>query len=84
MIDATRIPTPEHVDVLGDTLFRSNNGCGPLWAKIVRYDENDLVLMERWRTPTGRRTRFYLPRRVLWSTKCGWKRVIDHKAKGEQ
>lgn len=55
--------------------YRSNNGTGPYWARILCV-ANDIATMERWRGakhgPSGRVTRFSLSVSFLLSPRCGW------------
>jgi hypothetical protein len=55
--------------------YRSNDGDGPLVARIL-CATNKAVTMERW-TPKSprRRTRFELPLKFFTSPRCGWRRV---------
>lgn len=57
--------------------FYSNNGAGPLTARILSVADNR-VMMERWvgRTPTprGRPVRFSLSVSFFRSERCGWKK----------
>ena len=57
-----------------DTLFRSNNGAGPLLARILAVKDG-IVYLERWTEKGKRRTRFTLTEKFLQSPRCGWKRV---------
>ena len=54
-----------------DDIYISNNGKGPMKARIVCATDKE-VTMERWRQGNGRRTRFILPIWFLKSPKCGW------------
>lgn len=57
--------------------FYSNNGAGPLTARILCVADNR-VMMERWRgrTPISRRrpVRFDLSISYFMSERCGWKK----------
>lgn len=54
--------------------FRSNNGKGPLLARIL-YVEGDEVHMERWPECGGKRVQFALPLPFLTSQNCGWAKI---------
>lgn len=60
-------------------LYRSNNGKGPMLARIV-HDDGQTVIMERWNEksdPKGRHiTSFRLPSQFLDSPQCGWAKVM--------
>lgn len=56
----------EHTDT-----FRSNNGTGPLLARVLFID-NGIATMERWRDGGRRITYFELPGSFLRSPLCGW------------
>lgn len=58
--------------------YRSNNGKGPLRARLVAAD-NRTVTLERWdeRSKRKRRTVFKLPRRFFVSASCGWKEIVQ-------
>lgn len=56
--------------------WRSNNGAGPLTARVLCVSDG-VVILERWK---GKRKgnqnlrRFELPLKFFLSDKCGWKR----------
>ncbi len=53
--------------------YRSNNGKGPLMARIVRV-VGDVATMERWNpSRPRRREQFTLPLAFLSSPHCGWR-----------
>lgn len=59
-----------------DARYRSNDGKGPLTARMVDVTEENFV-MERWSSrQTSRKTRFEIP---IWfllhSPRCGWRKV---------
>lgn len=64
-------PTP--IDWSMNERFRSNNGKGPLIARIVSKTE-DTLTMERWyeKRPHSIRVQFQLPAWFLGSPTCGW------------
>lgn len=53
-------------------IYYSNNGAGPLMARIL-YATNDTVHMERWHLTGQARRRFELPISYFLSPRCGWK-----------
>lgn len=57
-----------------NALYKSNNGRGPLCARVIA-DDGEFVTMERWNEKRPKRTTFQMPRWFLGSPACGWKRV---------
>lgn len=59
-----------------DARYRSNDGKGPLIARMVDVTETDFV-MERWHSgKTARKTKFEIPIWfLLYSPRCGWRRI---------
>lgn len=58
---------------MGDEIYRSNNGKGPLRARILKWQDGWLTL-ERWnRRRPERRMKFMLPERFWMSDGCGWR-----------
>jgi hypothetical protein len=55
-----------------DARYRSNDGKGPLTARIL-CATTDEVTMERWSNEHGKRTRFTLPLKFFLSPRCGWR-----------
>lgn len=60
-----------------DGEFRSNDGRGPLRARVL-HDDGDTVTLERWdeRVPGSRRVRFQLKKWFMASASSGWRRVV--------
>ena len=62
----------------GSERFRSNNGLGPLRARILCIADG-VVTMERWAGDKQERAkkfvRFDLPLSYLKSKSCGWRRM---------
>ena len=60
-----------------DKIFVSNNGAGPLAARILCVADG-VAKMERWnkKRPVNR-TRFTLPVWFLSSPQCGWKSMLE-------
>jgi hypothetical protein len=61
--------------------YRSNNGKGPMIARIVGVTETHLK-MERWyeKRPHSRRVPFELPISFLDSPSCGWMLITAEEA----
>lgn len=57
-----------------EDLYRSNNGAGPLTARIL-CATNTVVTMKRWRRSEDNAVVFKLPLRFLLSSNCGWRKV---------
>ena len=56
-------------------VFRSNDGAGPLRARILLWARGK-VEMERWHQKSpSRRVRYTLSERYFTSPSCGWKLV---------
>ncbi len=53
--------------------FTSNNGSGPLLARITGIAQG-VAYMERWKNGSTYKTAFTLPVRYLLSPRCGWKK----------
>ena len=54
--------------------YRSNDGIGPLTARIL-CASNTEVKMERWNRNWRKAVRFVLPLKFFLSPRCGWKLV---------
>jgi hypothetical protein len=52
--------------------YRSNNGVGPLLARILCVTDKT-VKMERWPEKGAGRTRFELSIKFFRSPRCGWR-----------
>lgn len=71
------MPAPDSPGMKGAE-YASNNGRGPLVARIIRESEDGTVAMERWnpRAKHSHRTWFVLDKWFLTqSATCGWKRI---------
>lgn len=60
-----------------DFCYLSNNGKGPLEAKVVEIvqDQDRIVLERRHKNARRNTALFELPLRFFLSPKCGWTRV---------
>lgn len=59
--------------------YRSNNGAGPLTARILRVVDG-AATMERWHTDPRKAVRFELLVSFLQSERCGWKLIPQARA----
>lgn len=78
MSDNRIFPTHMRSAVSGTARYRSNNGKGPMVARIIGVT-NESVKMERWyeKNPRSRRVSFELPISFLDSPSCGWMLITN-------
>lgn len=69
----TRVSTAEAFDWSHEDRYISNDGKGPLVARILCVSRG-VADMERWPLRGGARVRFTLPVKFLRSTSCGWRK----------
>ncbi len=58
-----------------DDIYRSNNGHGPLRARILSVSHGKAT-MERWNEKGSRKDRYEISVAYLMSPRCGWKKMI--------
>lgn len=66
----------EEIDWSITDRFRSNDGTGPLTARILSVSRG-IVRMERWRNDPKKTVRFELSERFFLSPRCGWRKVNE-------
>lgn len=64
-------------DIYVGAILRSNNGCGPLHARVMAIHSDGSVLLQRWNSKTAHSRRhvtpFSLPMSYFSRPTCGWR-----------